>query len=73
MEEALLMPLDKQSELAAKLLANLESAEDPGAEEQWGEEIRRRLDEVKSGAVKTIPWSEARRQIFAAAGRDPNS
>ena len=72
-EAALQMPTDEQTALAAKLLANLDGPADADADEQWGEEIRRRLEEVRSGAVKTIPWSEARRRIFAAAGRDPNT
>ena len=35
----------------------------------WSEEIRRRLDEVDTGTVRPIPWSEARRRILVAAGR----
>lgn len=38
---------------------------DPKVEEAWEAEIKRRIDEIESGAVKTIPWSLARRQIFA--------
>lgn len=51
----------------------LESLDDRGhagedVEAAWSEEIRRRLADVDAGVVTPIPWSEARRRIFAAAG-----
>lgn len=39
---------------------------DPQVEAAWEVEIKKRIDEIESGAVKAIPWSIARRQIFAA-------
>lgn len=39
---------------------------DPQVEAAWEVEIKKRIDEIESGAVKPIPWSIARRQIFAA-------
>ena len=30
-------------------------------EEAWAREIQQRMREVESGAVKTVPWSEARK------------
>jgi len=38
---------------------------DPSVEAAWEVEVKKRIDEVESGAVKLIPWSIARRQIFA--------
>ena len=38
------------------------------AEVAWAAEIRRRLARVDAGTAATIPWSEARRRIRAAAG-----
>jgi len=40
-------------------------------EAAWSEEIQRRLAEVDAGEVKTIPWSEARRRIFAIIEPSP--
>jgi len=72
-EDALQLPEQARAALAAELIATLDDASDPDAEALWSSEIRRRLEEVDSGAVRPIPWAEARRRIFAAAGRDPNT
>ena len=37
---------------------------DPDVEAAWDAEIIRRVGELDSGLVKTIPWSEARQQIL---------
>ena len=34
-------------------------------EAAWSEEIARRLAEVDSGRVATIPWEEVRRELFS--------
>jgi len=46
---------------------------DADAEAAWSAEIRTRLDRVDAGTATTIPWSEARRRIHAAARRDPRA
>jgi hypothetical protein len=35
------------------------------AEEEWNKEIARRIEELDSGRVKPVPWTEARRQVSA--------
>jgi putative addiction module component (TIGR02574 family) len=35
----------------------------PEIEEAWAVEIERRLDDVASGRVRTIPWDEAKKSI----------
>jgi putative addiction module component (TIGR02574 family) len=72
-EDALQLPEQARAALAAELIATLDDGSDPDAEAAWSNEIRSRLDEVDSGAVRPIPWAEARLRIFAAAGRDPNA
>jgi len=37
--------------------------------EAWSNEIRACLDGVAAGTATTVPWSEARRRIHAAAQR----
>jgi hypothetical protein len=71
--EALQLPEQARAALTAELIATLDDASEPDAEAHWSTEIRKRLEEVDSGTVRPIPWSEARRRIFAAAGRDPNA
>jgi hypothetical protein len=59
--------------LAGELIQSLDRDVDADAEAAWSEEIRSRLDRLDAGAARTIPWSEARRRIHAAAGRGRSS
>ena len=65
LEEALALPPDERADVAATILESLDEPEDEGVEQAWAEEIQRRIQEVESGAVKTISWSEARGRILA--------
>ena len=65
LEEALTLPAADRADLAATLLDSLDGQEDEGVEEAWAREIERRIQEAESGAVKMIPWSEARRRLRA--------
>lgn len=69
--EALRLPEEERAALAGELIQSLETEVDADAEAAWAAEIRSRLERVEAGTVKTIPWSEARRRIHAAAGRGP--
>lgn len=40
-----------------------------GAEEAWSQEIKRRVDEIRSGKVKMIPGEEVERQLAARMRR----
>jgi putative addiction module component (TIGR02574 family) len=64
--------LEKAMELSAEdrglifdRLAGTLDAEprDEGVEEAWGEEIKRRVDEIRSGKVKMIPGEEVLRDL----------
>ncbi|MCE9563421.1 MAG: addiction module protein [Planctomycetes bacterium] len=57
-----LTPADR-AELAAQLLESLDSEIDDSASEAWDKEIQQRIEDVRSGRVKTVPWSQARVQI----------
>ncbi len=63
LKEALKLPPEARAALAGSLLDSLDQEVDEGAEKAWKLEIDRRLRELDSGSVKTIPWSEARRRI----------
>ena len=43
------------------------------AEAAWSAEIHARLTRVDAGQATTIPWSEARQRIHAAAGSAPRN
>ena len=65
-EEALALVPTERADLAATLLDSLDEQEDQDVEEAWAREIERRILEVESGSVKTIPWSEVRRRLMQA-------
>ncbi len=65
---ALPLPDNDRAELAASLIESLDETFDPSAQAAWAEEIGRRLSALNSGAVKAIPWDEARRIIAGQIG-----
>jgi hypothetical protein len=73
LEQALQLPEEARAALAAELLESLEGDVDEDAEAEWSQEIAARLRELDSGAVKAIPWSEARRAILAAEDEPAHS
>jgi putative addiction module component (TIGR02574 family) len=69
LDQALGLPEEDRAELADRLLASLDEEPDPEVEEAWRQEVARRLEELRSGAVKTIPWEEVKAGILARARR----
>ena len=67
--EALRLSPEERAALAGELIHSLETEVDADAEAAWSAEIRSRLAGVDASSAATIPWSEARRRIHAAAGR----
>jgi putative addiction module component (TIGR02574 family) len=65
LKKALALPAEARAALAGSLLESLDEVVDASAEEEWSQEIARRIAELDSGKVKPIPWSEARRQVSA--------
>lgn len=73
LEEALQLPSEARAAIAGELIQSLDDRVDDDAEEAWSDEIRRRLDRLDAGQARTVPWTEARRRIYQAAGRDPQA
>lgn len=71
LSEALRLSDEERAALAGELIQSLETEIDADAEAVWAAEIRSRLERIDAGKATTIPWSEARRRIHAAAGRVP--
>lgn len=65
LEDALRLPPEARAAVASSLIESLDTEVDPDAEAAWAVEIERRLKEIDSGAVKLIPWAEARKRILA--------
>ena len=64
LKDALALPIEARAALIDSLVDSLDTEVVEDAEEAWREEIRRRLQEIDSGAVKLIPWAEARRRLL---------
>jgi putative addiction module component (TIGR02574 family) len=62
LKQALTLSDKERAELASSLIDSLDPTVDPDAEAEWQEEISRRLEDVETGRVKTIPWDEVRRK-----------
>ncbi len=73
LDAALQLSPEERAALAGELIESLDAEVDADAEAAWSAEIHARLARVDAGLAKTVPWSEARRRIYAAAGRDPRA
>ncbi len=71
LHEALALPPEDRRRVAEALLVSLPEDDSPEeVAEAWRVEVLRRIEEVESGAVVTVPLEEVRRNIRAALGRD---
>jgi len=68
-EEALALPSEARALLADRLVESLDPTEDGYIRQLWMKEARRRIDEVRSGAVVTISGEDAFAQVRVAVGR----
>jgi putative addiction module component (TIGR02574 family) len=66
LDRALELEDTDRAELAALLISSLDPHIDHDVEAAWDAEIKRRLDQIDSGEVTTIPWPEARRMIMGS-------
>jgi putative addiction module component (TIGR02574 family) len=64
LEKALVLSAQERGPLIDRLIETLdnEPAEE-GVEAAWGEEIKRRVDDIRSGRVKTIPGEQVLREL----------
>lgn len=64
LDKALALSVKERGLLIDRLVESLddESAEE-GVEEAWAEEIKRRVDDVRLGRVKTIPSEQVFREL----------
>ena len=68
-EEALALPSEARALMADRLVESLDPAEDGQIRQLWAAEARRRLEDVRSGRVKTIPGDEVLAQVKRAVAR----
>jgi putative addiction module component (TIGR02574 family) len=46
-------------------MESLDLIQDEDAEAAWQEEIARRIEDLRTGRVKTVPWAEVRKKAQA--------
>jgi putative addiction module component (TIGR02574 family) len=62
LKKAMSLPPEARADLASSLIDSLDPTVDEDVEAAWQQEIVRRIEELESGSVKTIPWAEVRRR-----------
>jgi putative addiction module component (TIGR02574 family) len=62
-EQAMDLPTESRARLADLLVESLDAAELGPLDRAWASEARRRLEELRTGAVKPIPVDEALRKV----------
>ena len=58
------LPEEDRATLAGLLIESLDTEIDEGVEQAWQAEVQRRLSELDSGSVKTVPWESVRARIL---------
>lgn len=64
LKQALSLSEQDRASLAGALIESLHAELAPGVEEAWDIEIARRVRELETHAVETIPWSTVRERLF---------
>jgi putative addiction module component (TIGR02574 family) len=62
LQKALALPDNERAELAGNLISSLDATIDPDVDAAWQQEVMRRLNDVQSGDVGTIPWEEVQQK-----------
>ena len=70
-KEAMGLPVEARAALASELIESLERRGNTATEAAWGREIVKRLNELKNGKVRTISWSQTRKQIIGNRRMSP--
>jgi putative addiction module component (TIGR02574 family) len=66
LKKAPALPVDERAELAGSLIENLDSSTDKSTRTAWDMEILRRMWDLDSGRVRTIPIAQFRRRLTSA-------
>jgi putative addiction module component (TIGR02574 family) len=58
------LPERDRAMLAGLLIESLEADPEPDVEKAWSDEIKRRVADIESGNVETVPWEDVRRRLL---------
>ena len=62
-DEAMRLDPRERAALIRLLIEALDAETDDGVEDAWRVEIERRMADLDSGSVETIPWEEVRARL----------
>ncbi len=65
LKKALALTAKERAELASSLIDSLDPINDEDVEAAWQAEIAHRLDDLRSGKVRTVPWDQVRNKARA--------
>jgi putative addiction module component (TIGR02574 family) len=65
LQKALALPEKERAEMAGTLIDSLDPTVDENLEQAWQHEIARRIADLQSGKVKTVPWDAVRKDAQA--------
>ncbi|MDP1590519.1 MAG: addiction module protein [Prosthecobacter sp.] len=68
LQNALLLPVEDRSRIASRLIESVDAADDAELSPAWCAEIDRRIEAVRSGAIRRIPHADVMteaRQLLA--------
>jgi putative addiction module component (TIGR02574 family) len=65
LHEALELPDSERSALVVALIDSLNGSADAAITEAWREEVLRRREAHRAGAVEATPWAEAKARLAA--------
>ena len=63
-DEAMRLEPQERATLMRLLIEALDADTEEGVEDAWRVEIERRMADLDSGSVETIPWEEVRAQLY---------
>ena len=63
-DEAMKLDPEERAVLMRLLVETLDTESEEGVEDAWRLEIERRMAELDSGAVQTVPWEELRARLY---------
>ncbi|MBI3014454.1 MAG: addiction module protein [Candidatus Tectomicrobia bacterium] len=63
-QKALGLSEEERAALAARLIESLDTEAEEGVEAAWLAEVERRMEELDSGKVQSIPWEDVRARLF---------
>jgi putative addiction module component (TIGR02574 family) len=62
LQKALALSENERAELAGNLISSLDETVDQDVDAAWQQEVVRRLQDVQSGKLETIPWEKVQQK-----------